>query len=89
MNKKPKKNEPLHDGKTSGFLTGAQVEYIRSELRETQLVFGKRFHVSQPVIFRMESKPNEEIPGPYDILIRQIAAANDIDIPQIASDSTA
>ncbi len=67
-------------------LKGDQVKFIRTMLNESQAVFAERLDVSQPVITRLEKKKNEEIPGPDSILIRQIAEANGIEIPDVPID---
>lgn len=54
-------------------LTGDQIYTVRRVLKETQAQFGRRFAVSQPQIFRLESKRNEPMRGPLIILIAQLA----------------
>ncbi len=59
-------------------LTGADVFTIRKALKETQEIFGERFDVSQPVIVRLEKKPDQEVSGPMKILILQVAEKHKI-----------
>lgn len=54
-------------------LTGDQIYTIRRVLNESQAEFARRFAVSQPQIYRLESKRNELQSGPLIILIDMLA----------------
>ena len=59
---------------------------IRKALKESQVEFGKRLDVSQPVIVRLEKKGDLEISGPEKILILQIADRYKISISDVPAD---
>lgn len=54
-------------------LTGDQIYTIRRVLNESQAEFSRRFAVSQPQIYRLESRRNERQTGPLIILIDMLA----------------
>ena len=64
-------------------LTGYQVRFIRSVLNESQEAFGKRFAVTQPIIYRLEKK-REPQTGPLIILIDALAKQYAIQVPEEA-----
>lgn len=62
-------------------LTGDQVRFIRSVLNESQEAFGKRFAVTQPIIYRLEKKRDPQT-GPLIILINALAKQYAIQVPE-------
>lgn len=63
-------------------LTGDQVRFIRTVLGESQAKFAKRFAISAASVFRIEAKGEEEMTSPEIILISQLAARYNINIPE-------
>ncbi len=64
-------------------LTGNQVKAIRLALGDSQQAFADRIAVSQPAIFRLEQKGSVACSGPDVILIKQIADANGVVVPEL------
>lgn len=62
-------------------LTGRQINHIRTQLGESQLVFARRLGVSQGTVFRLERHGDKPATGPDVILISLIAIQHRIDIP--------
>lgn len=62
-------------------LSGDQVNYIRSLLKESQRQFAKRLAVSQPLIARLERTGSAVHTGPEIILISMLAHQNGIEVP--------
>ena len=62
-------------------LSGDQVNYIRSHLKESQRQFAKRLAVSQPLIARLERTGSALQSGPEIILINMLARQNGIEVP--------
>lgn len=62
-------------------LSGDQVRFIRTVLNESQAKFARRLAVSQPVVYRIESKGPEICTGPEIILIDMLARQYQITVP--------
>lgn len=63
-------------------LTGDQVRFVRTIMRESQAQFARRFAVSSGTIYRIEAKGNQLCRGPEIILIQMLADQHGLQIPE-------
>lgn len=62
-------------------LSGDQVRFVRTVLRDKQPEFAKRIAISHSSIKRIERRGAEKIVGPEIVLVAMLADAFGIDIP--------
>lgn len=68
-------------------LTGNQIRHIREVIGETQAQFARRFGVSQPSVYRWESKGDALCTGPEIVLAQAIADHFKIKVPPVPVDA--